>query len=248
MFYFFALPMTVGVEIARFLKIREVQPAAAVTQVSGALLLDRVLGAVSALAVALLCIPVIGPNVAIAVPGWAWLALVAVALVISIAAFAWSRSRSLVLDITRLAWAHWKGFAAVLLLSMAMHVVFAEAVQLLAAGLTLEVGFVETLFAVAGGVLLVAIPVSFAGVGPAEAGAAGLLMALGHPLAVALAVGALPYLARLIGALEGAVWEFVDGGLATLTATRRLFSHRQPPELESLCDVRPDREDNPGFW
>ena len=41
MFYFFALPMTVGLEIARYVKIRAIEPAATVVQMSSALLLEN---------------------------------------------------------------------------------------------------------------------------------------------------------------------------------------------------------------
>src|SRR5919205_295969 len=160
MFYFFAVPMTVGLEIARFVKIRAIDPQASKAGLTTALLLDRLLGAGSALAVAVLCLPLVRTRIPIDLPP-AWVAL-------------------------RL------GAAALFVLSMAMHVLFAAGVQFAARAFSLPVSLADTVFAVAGGMLLVAVPVSLAGLGPAEAGAAGLFVAFGYAPAVAITAGALP--------------------------------------------------------
>ena len=227
MFYFFALPMTVGLEIARYVKIRAIQPSASVVQMSSALLLDRLLGAGSALAVAVLCLPFVRAAISVDVPLWAWIAGLVGAALLSLAAWLWPRSRRLMQDALRLASGRWLGLAGLFVLSMGMHTIFAAGVQLTAVALGLQVTLLETLFAVAGGLLLVAIPVSLGGLGPAEAGSAGLFVAMGQPTSVALVAGALPYLLRLVCALEGAAWELVESGSATLAATRRLILQRQ---------------------
>ena len=194
MFYFFAVPMTVGLEIARFVKIRAVDPQASKAGLTTALLLDRLLGAAAALGLGLLLWPRFR----------GWLAQV----------WALTRGRRL-------------GLAALFWLSMAMHVLFAAGVQFAARAFGLPVSLADTVFAVAGGMLLVAVPVSLAGLGPAEAGAAGLFVAFGYTPAVAITAGALPYLARLVGALEGGVFEIVESGTATIAATRRLIAERR---------------------
>jgi uncharacterized membrane protein YbhN (UPF0104 family) len=227
MFYFFALPMTIGLEIARFIKIRHIQPTATVVQLSSALFLDRLLGAVSALAIAVLCLPFVGAKVTIEVPGWAWGAGIVVATIGSIAMLMWPRARGLLRDALRPAHGRWVALTGLFVLSMLVHVLFAVGVQLAANGLGLPVNLLETLFAVAGGMLLVAVPVSFAGLGLAEAGASGLFLATGCSPAVALTAGAIPYFARLVGALEGAVWELFASGAATIAAMRRLIAERQ---------------------
>lgn len=227
MFYFFALPMTVGLELSRFLKIRQVQPSATVVQASSALLLDRLLGAGSALVTAVLCLPFVRAGVALDLPGWGWPVAALSALASATAILLWPRARRLLADAWRLAHGRWRGLAGLFALSMAMHGLFAGGVLLVAKGLGLPLAFADTLLAVAGGMLLVAVPVSFAGLGPAEAGAAGLLVAMGYALPVALAASALPYLMRLAGALQGAAWELIESGSATAAATRRLFAERR---------------------
>jgi uncharacterized membrane protein YbhN (UPF0104 family) len=227
MFYFFALPMTVGLEIARFIKIRQLQPGATMLQMSSALLLDRLLGAGSALVVGLLCLPFVTLKVPVAVPVWGWLAAAGGALAVAGGALLVPRARQLIGRAWRLVRGRSLGMIALFVLSLIMHVIFAAGVQILAASLGLPLAFMDTLFAVAGGLLLVAIPVSLAGLGPAEVGAAGLLLIMGYAPTVAFVAGALPYLARLIGALEGAAWELAQGGSSTITATRRLLAGRQ---------------------
>jgi uncharacterized membrane protein YbhN (UPF0104 family) len=223
MFYFFALPMTVGLEVSRFLKIRQVAPAATVVQTSSALLVDRLLGAGSALATAALCIPFVRAAIAPDLRGWTWLLAGLLALgAASGLLLLWPRARRLLTDAWRLTHGRRRGLVGLLALSMIMHALFAAGVLLVAKGIGLPLGFVDTLFAVAGGMLLVALPVSVAGLGPAEAGTAGLFVAMGYALPVALAASTLPYLLRLVGALEGAAWEFIESGVATATAMRRL--------------------------
>jgi uncharacterized membrane protein YbhN (UPF0104 family) len=228
MFYFFALPMTVGLEIARFIKIRQLQPGATMLQMSSALLIDRLLGAGSALVVGLLCLPFVNLNAPVTVPAWGWLAAAGGALAVAGgAALLVPRSRQLIGDAWRLLSGRGPGIVGLFAVSLIMHVIFAAGVHVLAAGLGLPLAFVDTLFAVAGGLLLVAIPVSLAGLGPAEVGAAGLLLMMGYAPTVALVAGALPYLARLLGALEGAAWEFAESGSSAIVATRGLLAGRQ---------------------
>jgi glycosyltransferase 2 family protein len=226
-FYFFALPMTVGLEIARLIKIRQIQSGATVMQISSALLLDRLLGAGSAFAVVILCMPFVNAPIVPDVPSWAWLMGMAlsVATCLIVVVSPWGRAQ--LAKFLGLVQGRWVGLAALFLFSMVMHVVFAAGVQFAARGLDLPISLLNTLVAVAGGMLLLVVPVSLAGLGPAEAGAAGLLFAMGYSPAIALAVGVLPYLARLVGALEGAVWEFVEVGSATIAALQRLNAERR---------------------
>lgn len=228
MFYFFVVPMTVGLEIARFVKIRTVAPAASFPQLAGALLADRLLGAASAGAIACCCLPFLAGRISVEprplpiAAGFAAMIAGAAALLL------WPRVRIQAIK----AWQTTRGrrFWMLLLfgLSMGMHLLFAAAIAAAAWSLALPVSFIDILFAVAGSLLLVAIPVSLAGLGPAEAGAAAVLIALGHAPSVALVAGALPYFARLIAAFEGGLWEVLEGGIATVGATRRLLLSQAP--------------------
>jgi hypothetical protein len=178
MFYFFALPMTIRLEIARFIKIRRSSP-------------QQRWFSCRARCFSIVCSERFRPphrsplpalcqsEVTIEVPGWAGAAGIVIATIVSLAILMRPR--------------------------------------------------VRPAFAVAGGMLLVAVPVSFAGLGLAEAGASGLFLTMGYSPAVALAAGAITYFARLVGALEEAVWEVLESGAATIATMRRLVAERQAP-------------------
>jgi uncharacterized membrane protein YbhN (UPF0104 family) len=227
MFYFFLLPMTVGLEVARFLKIRRIDPTASLARLGTALLLDRAFGASSALLLALACLPFVQMNLPFNLSIlWISLALGGAAAA-ALALLAWPRARGMAFALRDEVRGKGPALALLFGLSIAIHAVFALGVYWIALGLGLPIAFLHTLLAVAGGMLLVAIPVSLAGLGPADAGVVALLIALGYDPAVALAAGALPYLARLVGAIEGGVWEVAEGGVAAVAATRQLASQRQ---------------------
>ena len=227
MFYFFAVPMTIGLEVARFVKIRAIEPQASTAGLTTALLLDRLLGAGSALAVAVLCLPLVWTRIPLDVsPAWLPIALGA-AMALGFGLLLWPRFRTWLAHIWQLTQGRRLGLAALLVLSIVMHVLFAAGVQFAARAFGLPVSLTDTIFAVSGGMLLVVVPVSLAGLGPAEVGALGLFVACGSTPAVALAAAGLPYLARLVGALQGGLWEIVESGTATVAATRRLIDQRR---------------------
>lgn len=59
MFYFFFVPMTVGLELSRFAKLKRLHPSAAGTAIAGVVLLDRVIGVAGALLFSLALLPLV---------------------------------------------------------------------------------------------------------------------------------------------------------------------------------------------
>jgi uncharacterized membrane protein YbhN (UPF0104 family) len=221
LFYFVAVPMTVGMEISRFIKIRTIDPSVPKAALAGTLLIDRVIGALAALGVALLCLPWLKFDTALPIaPHWLWIGLATV-LVLALTALAWPASWRLIGKLRVVTQGRQKGLLAALALGLVMNVVFSFAIELAAIGLGAKISFLETMFAVSASMLLIAIPVSFAGLGPADAGAAALLITLGCDVRSAVIVGVLPYAGRLIAAVQGGVWEFFDGGKAAFLAVFR---------------------------
>ncbi len=226
MFYFVVLPMTVGLELARYFKICAINSSATMQALAGALLLDRLIGAFAALLLAVVCLPFVDLRVRFDPPRELIWMLVIAAVLVFCGLWFWPRLRHLLSRLWALTAQQRLRLIGLLLLSMFMHVLFAHAVQLAGHGLGLPITFIDACFAVAGGMLLVVIPVSFAGLGPAEVGAAALFLALGYQPSVAIAAGALPYFLRLIGAVEGGIWELIEGGASALAATRRVLERR----------------------
>ena len=79
-----------------------------------------------------------------------------------------------------------------------------------------DTGMFEVLFVVSAANLLLVVPVSFAGAGFAEAGSLGLWLSLGTPVEAAVVLSFIPYALRVIAAIQGAIWEVADGGIALL--------------------------------
>ncbi len=231
-FYFFIVPMTVGVELARFGKIRAAIPGTPTGRILPALLLDRMLGAGSAAALALLMWPFVRFDAA----PWAevsagavWIGLMALAAAAITLCIPPARRA------VRQAWlvvvAKRRRVAEIFAFSMVMHCVFALAILAGAWAFAIDVSFPEVAFAVAGGMLLVAVPLSIGGLGAADVTTAAIFLAMGYTLEQSVLLGALPYLARLLAAVQGGVWEMLDGGSESIIRTRELMRrHAKPAE------------------
>jgi uncharacterized membrane protein YbhN (UPF0104 family) len=191
-----------------------------------ALALDRSIGAGSALALAFLCLPFVAVRYSIEVPMRAIAAGIAICVALGAGLMLWRKFRNLTAQFWQMTRGMRTWIVAVFALSMAMHALFAGGIQLAIQALGLPMSFVETVFATAGGMLLVAIPVSLAGLGLAEAGATGIYIALGHAPPLAAIAGALPYLARLVAALEGGIWEVADGGVVAFAAMQQILAKK----------------------
>ncbi len=224
MFYFFIVPMTVGVEIARFAKIRAVLSGTAAKRILPALLLDRLVGAGSGALLAAAIWPFVRFDAAPWVDASAaalWICLGSI-VVVGIALMI-RRVRQAVVETSEAILSRWPRVTAVFVLSVGMHMIFALGIYCTARAFAIDVGLLEVVFAVAAGSLLVAIPISLGGVGAADVTTVAIFVAMGHTLEHSVLLGALPYLARLVGAVQGGVWEMLDGGAESIARTRTLM-------------------------
>ncbi len=212
-FYFYVLPMTVGLEAARFAKVKALvgSEVKAVTLVS-ALLADRLVGMLAALLLAAILLPFMGFT---AVVRWdmdiLWLVLAGVGALIGAFTllpsirFQARKVRGLYRMARRI---HW----VLVIVTIATHLLFSFGVYLAAAGLGLGIDFLQSLFVSTSAMLFVVIPLSFAGVSPVEAVGLGALLGLGVPMEQAVIFVSISYFAKLIAAIEGGGWEFYEGG------------------------------------
>lgn len=219
MFYFFVFPMTVGLEIARFAKIKTAAPASAAPALASALVVDRLLGAVSALVIALALTPFVEFP---ALPEFMFKESATIFLLVGATILAglifWRRTRAIVAGALQSVRGQRRRLFTVFVISLGMHSFFCAGIYFAAAALGLPVTLIGTSFAVSAAMLFVAVPVSFAGAGPAEAAAAIILVGLGIPLDAAVTLALLIYLARFVGAIQGGIWEMYEGGVLALSA------------------------------
>ena len=214
MFYFFVLPMTVGLEVARFAKIRSLLGEQATTgALASALLADRVVGAVAALALALVMLPFMRFE---SLANWggshAWLPWAGAALGVAALALVHPRIRSHAAQLAGVLRTEHRRLAWSFAVALVTHACFALAIYLAAIGTGIAIGPLQALFAVSAAMLFVVVPVSFAGVSPVEAANFGALAAMGLPLEHAALFAFIVYLAKLVAAVEGAAWEIAEGG------------------------------------
>lgn len=214
MLYYFVVPMTVGLEAARFAKIRNRLGATVGTANLGAALVgDRLIGAVAAVIWAGALLPVISVHLVVH-QNWKVPLLIA-GIVFTIAVLLvllYGRLRFYLRELIRLFHAGRKAVFLSLIVALLTALFFALAVYFAVRGAGLQISFIQTLFAISAAMLFIVIPVSLAGVSPAEAAAVGVMAGMGISLEQAALFALLTYIARLIAAFEGGIWELYEGG------------------------------------
>lgn len=225
LFYFFFVPMSVGLEIARFAKVRALEPSVSAKRLLMALLLDRMLGLTAALVLVLCLLPVVMSDLLARFwpPGWLAFGL-ASALVAAGVAWVFCRHTPLprrladgMLAMTEV----WRLLPMLLALSTAALLLVCASVYAIAAGAGIAVGPVALTFALASSLFGMLLPVSLLGATLGEAAGAGFFTMLGLDIASALLLVFGAYSGRLIGALQGGVIElWLDGRRAIDRAER----------------------------
>lgn len=218
LFYFFFVPFNVGLEVSRFVKIRQLDPHMASRRVVVALLLDRIWGVLAAALVVLPSLFLVGPKVL----GDRFGELFAAGLLLTgaISLGVWlvarkrdfAKAREALCAIRQLR----SGLPAILTTSLSAHLSVCAAVSFFAVALGIDIGVAEVWFAVSAALLTMVLPASLLGVSAAEFTGAGILIALGLSSGDALVLALAPYLGRLLGAFQGGVIEFLHDGRALL--------------------------------
>jgi len=213
LFYFFFMPMSVGLEIARFIKVREIDRTVSTRRLLFALLLDRVLGLAAAILLVTALLPVVMPDVLRQVSYPGWLALITAGTVIIGGVF-WlyaplrQRLSDAVAAIAEVA----RSLPLLIGLALAALLLVCASVYLIAFGERIEIGPVALSFALSASLLGMSLPVSLLGATLGEAAGAGLFAVLGLNAASALLLVSVAYGGRLLGALQGGFIElWIDG-------------------------------------
>lgn len=224
MFYYFALPATVGLELARYAKIRTLpgNKTIGVATLGTALVTDRFVGALISVVISLLCLPFIGLSLPIGLSNGIpaiWL-IAALIVFTGILAFTCYHYSAVLTTSLRIIKNIYPGLAKGLLAGCVVQLLFCTGIFLAALAIGIPVRLVEAIFLVSASMLFIVLPISFIGAGPIEVATAGLGLALGLNLEQALAFVLISYLARLIAALEGGIWEIIEGSKLLLDLNR----------------------------
>jgi uncharacterized membrane protein YbhN (UPF0104 family) len=221
LFYFFFVPMSVGLEIARFLKVRDINPRVSAKRLLFALLFDRVLGLAGVLIVVGILLPIVLPDFLPQLwhPGWLLFAVVVVSI---IGATSWLHrptGERLLTMIAATAEVR-RSLPLLIGLSLAALLLVCASVYVIAISARIDIGLVPLTFALSASLLGMLLPVSLLGATVGEAAGIGIFAALGLNAASGMLLVTAAYGGRLLGALQGAVVELWMDGNPLIVAGR----------------------------
>jgi len=225
-FYMFFIPVSIGNEVSRYIKIRQVAPETPPAPLLAGLLVDRVAGLIGFL--------VIAGALALHQPRFARMPamldghMTAFAAVTGIAVAAFCsllfipRIRHVLRSTIAAMRSHADWAVANAALSVLVPIAFTVAIHTSCRWVGFDLPWDALAFAIAVSSIGQIIPISIGGLGATEVGTSLILIALGTPEASAMVAGSICYLARLMVAVEGGVWELAsrDGRRAAAAAMR----------------------------
>ena len=215
LFYYFALPAAIGVELSRYLRLRSASPRLSQWQAVMILLLDRVFGLAGA-------VLLLGAGIWLKLDDVNWantlhydgssITIIAViAAVLLIASFViFYKHKERLSEILQIIWRCKLKMFMILGISASYHFLLVISVWFALIGLGIEISIIDLIFAICGGMVFMIVPLSLAGVSLAEIGAATILIIMGTEYKTAELVAFLFYLTKVIPALQGALIEFLD--------------------------------------
>lgn len=207
-FYYFFLPLGVGSDIARFMKLQAQCAHIPKSHLASNILLDRGLGLGAALCWTLLLFPFVNPNLPISLP--TILIGIAFAFVIFVGLYKVFQHHPLVMKLRALLPHDAKGVICLVSaasVALLVHFLMACSTFLAAQAVDLNVQFTSIIFGCSAAMIFMVLPISFGGVSPVEAAAVGIFLALGYDTGTASMLAFWGYAFRLFAALQGGVWE-----------------------------------------
>jgi uncharacterized membrane protein YbhN (UPF0104 family) len=208
LFYQFFVPLSVGADVTKFVKLKARDHSAFVSV--GGIVLDHFVGLVTL--VALSCGLLIWRQPLSFEIEIGLAALVVVLLMVTAGIFAIRFNRQGLLNFGAVARevSRRRGLLiGALGLSLMMQALLAAAVFSASLGWGLEVEYLDILFVMATALIFQAVPLNLAGVGLAEVAGTGLYLAVGLPMSAAILLVSLLYAYRLLSAIVGGAWDLL---------------------------------------
>ncbi|MBI2799059.1 MAG: flippase-like domain-containing protein [Gammaproteobacteria bacterium] len=212
MFYRFFIPLALGAELTRYLKLRGLLPTAGTRVMVTGIALDHVLGTLTLLAISSTLMIALRPfHLQFE---WSTLGL----LVLGLSLFIVYGARRFHLPTKKIvsAWLalarqHRGELSAALLWSLLTQVLLAAAVFVGSHGWGVAIDYWQILLVLTGSFLLQLVPVNLVGIGAADLAGTGLYVALGLSGADALLLASLMYCYRIVIAVIGGLWDWFVG-------------------------------------
>ena len=209
-FYHCFVPLSVGSELTKFLKLRAAAPGHSLGLLTGVLMLDHAVGCVALLGVSLSLLVLrapLGPTLAAQPVLLSTAAVVLAGLLVLVVAHRRGMLRGAPqIALQTLYRSRYQAISGVAW-SVVMVSLLAAAVAVGSAGWHFPIAYPEILFVLASAGIVQLLPVNVAGVGAGDVAGVGLYLALGLTSTQALALVSLLYGYRLAMAAVGAGWE-----------------------------------------
>jgi len=227
LFYFFFVPLSVGLEVSRYLDIRRIDPAVPAKTLVLVLLLDRVLGLVAAVAALAALAYVVLPASFWAAVEARWLAGAGTtALVVGGLALLRRPWRERAVELLRALRVGSVRLLLPVLLSLLALALVCASVYVVAVASGWDASVAQVSFALSASLLGMALPVSLFGATLGEPTGIGVMALLGLPSALAVILVSLAYIGRLLGAVQGAALE-LQGDIRRLRRTSTRVGNRE---------------------
>ncbi len=218
--YFFLVPMSLGIEISRYFKIRAIKPDLEFKWLAPAIFMDRLIGFASAvlflIILGALLLPISLDNVTVVLAG---AALMALAVICSL--YAIRRYSGWLIEILHAVLRHPARTALPVLISIAMQFATGAGVCLCADSLGIRLDVFQAILGVSVSNIANVIPFSLLGAGASEAAGAAAFLSVGLDSREAVLLVAIMYSLKLIAALEGAAMEVYQGGIEAIRVSLR---------------------------
>ena len=208
LFYYFFVPLSVGSDITKFLKLKAANYDA--FDSASAIVLDHMIGLASLMILSIgvfACFRPLEIDLSSAAIG---ALILIVVLAAAVGALHYHRTSATSLrTLVQSIWRHRVTLLVALVYALCMHLCLITAVYIGSSSWGFDISFTDMVFAMATAMMFQAIPFTLAGAGVAEAAGAGLYVALGLTLPAAVLLVSLVYSYRLLMAIVGGVWDLL---------------------------------------
>lgn len=211
MFYYFFVPLSVGTEVSKFAKLKALNNNSATSSVASAIVLDHLVGLL-ALVITSICLYLLVQPISVRLDINTILMIIGAGVIALGCLVFFVRSKLSIhvrFIVAKLA-SQKTTLVIALSYSLLMHIMIAAAVTIGARYWEIDISYVDILFVLTGAFLFQMIPINFVGVGATEVAGVGLYVASGLSLAESLTLVSLLYCYRVLIAIIGGAWEFLD--------------------------------------
>lgn len=211
MFYYFFIPLSVGTEVSKFAKLKNLDKNRSSSSIASAIVLDHIVG-LTVLVGMSICLYLLIKPITVRIDSTTTALILVGGIAVFGALFVFLKSKPNIdfNEIRKKLSSRKTNLLLATVYSSIMHTLIAAAITVGAGHWQIDISYLEILFVLTGAFLFQMVPINFIGVGAIEVAGAGLYLAVGLSVSESLTLVSLLYCYRILIAFIGGVWEFVD--------------------------------------